>query len=124
MRSVLRLGLLALAIALATVFLGWWSVPTIGVLWGVVARRGTHPGFMAAGAATLAWTALLFLVAVQGPMWDLADKVGGILAIPGWLFIFITVAFPAVLAGTAAVVGGEVREVVSWSRQQDANAEH
>ena len=108
MRSVLRLTLLALAFALATTFLGWWSVPLIGVLWGVVAKRHTRAGFTAAGAATLAWAALLLLVAVQGPMWMLAHKVGAILAIPGWLFIFITLAFPALLAGTAAVVGESV----------------
>jgi hypothetical protein len=114
MRPLLRLTLLSLAFVLATAFLGWWSVPSIGVLWGVVAKRHAHPGLTAASAAGLAWAALLVLVAVQGPMWMLADKVGAILAIPGWLFIFVTLAFPALLAGTAAVVGETASRVLEF----------
>ena len=112
MRFALKLALLALAFALGSAFLGWWSVPAIGVLWGAVAKRNAYPGLTAASAAGLAWAGLLLLVAVRGPMWILADKVGAILAIPGWLFIFITLAFPTLLAGTAAVVGEATSNVM------------
>jgi len=124
MRFALKLALLALAFALGTAFLGWWSVPAIGVLWGAAAKRHAYPGLTAASAAGLAWAGLLLLVAVQGPMWILADKVGAVLAIPGWLFIFITLAFPALLAGAAAVVGEGARELLSWRRRDYVNAEH
>jgi hypothetical protein len=63
---------------------------------------------MAAAAAVLAWAALLVIAAVRGPLWTLAIKVGAVLALPGWLFLLVTLAFPAILAGAAAVVGSLV----------------
>ena len=102
MRALLRVGLLALAIALGTACMGWWVVPAIGALWGLLAPRQSKASLTASAAAALAWVGLLVVVAIRGPMLDLADQVGGILAIPGWLFILVTVAFPAILAGSAA----------------------
>ena len=113
MTTAVRLSLLSVAVGLATAWLGWWAVPAIGVLWGLLAPRESQASLTVSCAAALGWAGLLVISAVRGPMWELADKVGGMLAIPGWLFVVVTVAFPAVLAGMAAVAAGAVREMVN-----------
>jgi hypothetical protein len=102
MRAILRGAMLASAFALATAFLGWWTVPAIGALWGIIAPRGTRAGTTAALAATTGWLALLVVAALRGPAWELAAKVGGVLALPGWAFVVLTLVYPALLAGLAA----------------------
>jgi hypothetical protein len=93
--------LLAVAMAVGTWWLGWWAVPVIGAAWGV-ARYGQHSAWTAAVAAALAWVLLLGLLALRGPVGDLARIVGGALTLPGWVLVLATVVFPAALAGTAA----------------------
>ncbi len=110
--AALRLVVLAVAVGLATVWLGWWVMPVIGALWGLLAPRESKASLTVFSAAALAWFGLLVIASVRGPVWVLADKVGGILAIPGWLFAAVTVVFPAVLTGVAAVASGAIREMV------------
>ena len=110
MRAFLRITLLALAFALATAMFGWWTVPLLGAVWGGVASPSTRPASTAGGAAALGWVLLLVATAMQGPVWVLARRVGGVMALPGWLFLVLTVAFAALLAGSAAgVVFGVLR---------------
>jgi hypothetical protein len=104
MRASLRVGLLAPAFALATAVFGWWTVPLLGAVWGGVAAATSRPAVTAGTAAGLGWLLLLAYTALQGPVWVLAQKVGGVLALPGWLFAVLTVAFGALLGGSAAVV--------------------
>jgi hypothetical protein len=94
--------MLALAFALATAVFGWWAVPLLGAVWGGVAASTSRPAVAAGTAAGLGWILLLALTALQGPVWVLAQKAGGVLALPGWLFAVLTVGFAAALAGSAA----------------------
>lgn len=93
--------LLAVAMAVGTWWLGWWAVPIIGAAWGV-ARYGQYSAWTAAVAAGLSWMLVLGLVALRGPVGDLARIVGGALTLPGWVLVLAVVVFPAALAGTAA----------------------
>jgi len=102
MRAILRGAMLALAFALATAVLGWWTVPAIGALWGIIAPRETRVGTTAALAAASGWLALLIVAVLHGPVWELAAKVGGVMALPGWAFVGLTLVYPALLAGLAA----------------------
>jgi hypothetical protein len=104
MRAFLRVVLLALAVALATATFGWWAVPLLGAVWGGVASPGTRPASTAGAAACLGWVLLLGVTAIQGPVWVVAQRVGGVMALPGWLFAVLTVAFAALLGGSAAVM--------------------
>ncbi len=104
MRPALRVALLAVAVALATATFGWWMVPLLGAVWGGVAGRGTRPALTMGAAAGLGWLFLLLWTATQGPVWLLADKVGGALALPGWLFVVLTVGFAVLLGGSAAAL--------------------
>lgn len=100
----LRIGLLSLAVALATAVLGWWSVPVLGAVWGGIAGRTTRPALTASASAGIGWILLLLWTATQGPVWDLAQKIGGVMSLPGWMFAVITIGFPMLLAGLAAGV--------------------
>ena len=102
LRTALQIALLALAFALATTTLGWWTVPVLGGVWGVVAAPWERPGRVAALAAGLAWAVLLVWGMLTAPSLLLAGKVGGVMGVPGAVLIAATVALPVVLAGTAA----------------------
>ncbi len=109
MRAFLRITLLAIAFALATATFGWWMVPVLGAAWGAVASPGTRPTFTASAAACLGWVLLLAWTATQGPAWVVAQRVGGVMGLPGWLFVVLTAAYAALLGGSAAgVVFGAV----------------
>jgi hypothetical protein len=104
MRALLRITLLGGAFALATAVFGWWMVPLLGAVWGGVAVPGTRPASTAGGAAALGWVLLIVVTATQGPTWVVAQRVGGVMALPGWLLVVVTVAFAALLGGSAAAV--------------------
>lgn len=108
MRRTARFVLLAAAFALGTWVLGWWAILAVGVLWGWVARRTSAPARTAMGAAVLGWAALLGWTAVQGPVWVVAQRVGPILFLPGWLFVVLTLIFPGILAVLATEVGSGI----------------
>lgn len=109
MRPAIVGVLLALAFALATVWLGWWAVPLIGAIWGAFKASGERPGPSTAAAAAAGWALLLLWRATQGPIVELADKVGAILRLPGVGFMALTLAFAALLAGSAAGLAAVAR---------------
>ena len=109
--------LLALVTALATVFAGWWTVPVIAAIWTLVApRRGSV--LSAALGAAVAWAALLAIAARSGPVAALADLMGQILNASAAAVIALTVAYGALLAGSAALVAQSVRPAAT--RRPDA----
>lgn len=103
-RALLRLMLLGVAFAIATVFVNWWAVPIIGALWGLVAARGSQPVLTAGVSAGLGWGGLLAIMAFRGPVGAVATKVGGVMGISGWMLVAGTLAFAALLAASAAGV--------------------
>ncbi len=110
-RYVARVIVIALVCALTTKWLGWWSVPLVGVTYGVTDRSARMHGTIAAAGAALGWLAILGAETARGAnMRVVAEQVGAVLSVPGFVFALITLAFAAVLAGTAAVLGvGSVR---------------
>jgi hypothetical protein len=109
MRAVMRVTILLVAFALATLALSWWTIPIIGGLWGLVAAKETWPVTTAAAAAGLSWAVLLAWAAVGSPVFDLGNKVGAVMGLPGWGVFAITLLFPMVLAGSATVLAGSLR---------------
>ena len=57
----------------------------------------------------LGWVALLVWGSTIGPVGNLADTVGGVMALPGAAVLLITLLFPAVLAGAAGALSAAVR---------------
>jgi hypothetical protein len=104
----------ASVVALGT-FAAGWLVP---VAWGVVVGifwAGDRPGRKAAAASALAWALLLIAIAAAGfPIAVLASRLAGALGVPSPALVAVTVLFPAVLSGCAAVLAGEL---VTWTRR-------
>ncbi len=99
---LLRVVLLALAFAIATVLIGWWGVPLTGAAWGVLGRLAPRSALVASASAVLAWSGLLLWGAARAPVASLASTVGGALGVPGAALVVLTLAFAAIVAWSAA----------------------
>jgi hypothetical protein len=115
-RSALRVVLLALAFAIATLVLGWWTVPVIGAAWGLVDREDRAAAMIAASAAVLGWGALLLWDASYAAFGTLARRMGGVFSAPAAVVVIATLLLAAALAWGAAVLGG-----AAWPRPQRRN---
>lgn len=107
MRYVVRLLMLALAVALATWVLGWIAVPLVAVAWGALAGREDGPVEATIGTLT-AWMALLAAAAFAGGAGTVARTLGGVVGIPALVLPAVTLIFGAAMAWSAAVVGREL----------------
>lgn len=112
MRTLLRIAPLTFAFALATVSLSWWSVPVLGAVWGALGPRSSRRALTAAIAAGLGWALLLSWAATQGPVGELAARVGPVFGLPLLGFVGLTLVFPMLLAWSAGTVVEELRKGV------------
>ncbi|MBV9878932.1 MAG: hypothetical protein JO180_00470 [Gemmatirosa sp.] len=105
--------LLVVLFALGTFLAGWWAVPALALVWGLAAGRlARRPAASAALAAMVAWAALLVFDAGGGRLGALGDLFGAIAKLPAPVFFALTLAFPALLAWSAAALGASV-----WPRR-------
>ena len=111
MTWAIRLILLAGAFIAATLAFGWWGVVLAAASWGVLARARRASALESGLAAIVAWGVLLLGDAVRGPVGALATIIGGALQIRPVSVYVVTLAFPALLALTAAVVA---RSLALW----------
>ena len=108
MRRIAALLLLTLAFALAST-LGWWGVPAVAALWGLLRPRVARPILSAVVAAMLGWSAWLALGFARD--WDamvrMGTRVGGVLRLPLPLpsLLLLTLVFAGLLAWSAAALG-------------------
>ena len=100
MRRVLRAILLALVMGVTTMGAGWWTVPLVAAIWTRVLPRAAVR--TAAAGAALGWAGLLGWTVWQAPVGPLIQRVSSILMLPSWGLVALTLAFPALLAATAA----------------------
>lgn len=109
MRRWLSFAVLTAAFALAT-RLGWWAVPVVAALWGVLKPAVDAPAATAALAAGLAWALWLLGSWQTDPdaMGILATRLGGVMSVPPAVLILLTIALGAVLAWSAAALAGTV----------------
>jgi len=106
--------LLVILIALGTVIVGWWTVPVIAAVYGLVFPEKKH-WLGTALAGLVAWGVLLDITWFQGPVLELAGKVGGVFSLPAPAFIALTLIFPALLAGSAGELTAAVRRLATRS---------
>ena len=104
MTWLIRMLLLAGAFAAATLAVGWWGVTVVAASWGVIARGRRASALESGLAAPCAWGALLGVDAARGPVAGLAAIVGSILQVRSVSVYVVTLAFPALLALTSAIV--------------------
>lgn len=103
---------LAAVMASGTALIGWWAVPALGLTYGV--WRGSKAAPLAAsGAAAMGWGILMAFNWVLGPTIALSELLSSVLGVPVWVLPLVTLAFPALLAGTSATVGSALRTIFS-----------
>lgn len=87
--------------AAGTWFGGWWAVPLVGALLGVVRRKDPAAALLAGLAAVVAWAALLAAVTAKavGPV---LPTIGPVLRLDPTRLIVVTLGFAAILAMSAA----------------------
>ena len=112
--------LLVVLIALGTVIVGWWTVPVIAAAYGLVFPDKRH-WLSTALAGVVAWGVLLDITWFQGPVLELAGKVGGILSLPAPAFIALTLIFPALLAGSAGELTAAARRLATTGRKRSSS---
>ncbi len=94
----------ALLVGAATWAMGWWAVVPIAAVaaWFLRDVRGAV-GSITVGAA-LGWALLLGIDAMGGRLGALTTALAGTLSAPAPAVVFVTLAFPALLAWSAATL--------------------
>ena len=94
--------LLVALYVVGTVLFGWWAVPVVGAIGGLLLHRRNSP-FLAGGAlALVAWAGLLMYANLRGaPIPEFARDLGGILELPGWGLYATSLVFAGLLGGAA-----------------------
>ena len=106
----------ALAVATLTWAFGWWGVVVTALVAGIVLqRRGA--AWLVALSAIVAWGVLLAADTLGGRFASLATSVAGVLRVPVVALLVVTLLFDALLAWSAAVVGGEIGRLAHSKRQ-------
>ena len=105
----------ATAIASLTWLIGWWGVLLAALIIGYVFRAEGGGGWRIALAAALSWGALLLIDVLGGPFGILSHRLGGVMKLPPIVLVLVTIAFPALLAWSAATV------VAALSRRSEAS---
>lgn len=108
MRAVANLIALILTLSIATVVLGWWSVPVVAGVWTLAARRRAAVIYASfAGAA--AWGSMLLVIARVGPVGAVDGLLAQIMHVPQHALIELTMLYGALLAGSAALLAQAIR---------------
>jgi hypothetical protein len=100
-----------------TWLLGWWGVLLEASIVGFVFYREGGGGWRVALAAAAAWGALLAADAAGGSLGTVARTLAGVLRVPGLVLVLLTLAFPALLAWSAATVVAGARQLVTARRR-------
>ena len=108
MRNTIRFILLAELFAVATYALGWWTVPIVALLWSLFSPDANRAA-VAGLAAAAGWASLLLLDAVRGQVGTMATSLGGVMGVPGFVLLLLTLVFPALLAWSAGRIVSSLR---------------
>jgi hypothetical protein len=98
-----RLVLIAVAIALATVALGWLGVVLASVVFAAIDRGRPSAPSETAIAAAIGWAGLL-LLATGSSLPAAAHTLGGAMGLPGIALVITTIVFPALVAWSSAAI--------------------
>ena len=103
MRRLLFLAAATAAMATCTWVVAWWMVPVVAAVFGWVRRDDAATPLLAGLAGFVAWGALL-LVAGAGPEASVMNAVGRAMQVGPRALVGLTLAYPALLAASAAGV--------------------
>ena len=122
--GVYRFILLVLAMMLATFVLGWPGVPIVATAFAGV-DRGVRVPWEMARAAAVAWAMLLVIhllpsAFASGPGLSMVRTVAGAMGMPAVVPLIVTIAFPGLLAWSAATVMVAILHLLGRPRRVEA----
>jgi hypothetical protein len=117
---MILLLLAMIAVAALTWLIGWWGVLLAAVAAGAATHSRRGSAWRIALGAALAWALLLLLDARAGALGTLSRALAGVIGVPALVLVLSTLAFPAVLAWSAATLAIAVRR--QWSRYVGARS--
>lgn len=92
--------------------IGWWALPVIGLVLGIVGARRPLVAVQIGAAALAAWGILFAWVALHGDLRTFLESLALSMKLkPGQLVSAVT-ALPAMLAGPAAGLGSGLRNLL------------
>lgn len=106
---LLAIVVLAAGFAAGSLVVGWWAVPLLAAVFGMVAPVRVRPVTSAVIAAVLAWGAWLAADASFPAFTRLASRLTGTVSAPLPVLIAVTLIHGAALAGGAAVLTSSFR---------------
>ena len=95
---------LLIALVLGSYAFDWLAVPVIAAAFAWIRRDDQLVPAMAVIAGAASWMALLAWQSMTGSVMQVANVVGEAMQVGGGALIALTIAFPALLAGSAAGV--------------------
>lgn len=102
-RALWFLGVTA-AMATLTWVVAWWMVPVVAAVWAYARRGDVAVPLLAGLAAIVAWGLLLALSASAAPAGSVLRSVGAAMQVGAGPLLVLTLAFPALLASSAAAL--------------------
>ncbi|HKS06696.1 MAG TPA: hypothetical protein VJR92_10320 [Gemmatimonadaceae bacterium] len=115
MRAVANLIAFTLTLIITTVFVGWWTVPVVAFVWTLATPRRAAVIY-AAFAGAMAWGALLSWMSRTAPIGAVDSLMAQIMDVPQRSIVMLTLAYAALLAGSAALVAQSIRPPVRTPR--------
>ena len=106
--------------ALVTATGGWLAVPVTAAVWSTIASAERRRELRLALAASASWALLLAWTSADAGTARLLTLLGGIFGVPGWAFVLLTLAVPALLAWSAAVVTSAASSAIVARRARRA----
>lgn len=98
------LATLVLAMAIATYGFGWLGVPACAAAWAWIRRTDGAVPLLATVAGGVAWGALLLVSVGTADVGRVADVAGAAMQVGPLALKVLTIAFPALVAGSVAGV--------------------
>jgi hypothetical protein len=95
---------LLLALTLGTYAFDWMAVPVIAAAFAWIRREDAAVPLLASLAGAASWMALLGMQSMTGSVSEVAQVVGAAMRVGAAPLFVLTIAFPALLAGSAAGV--------------------
>lgn len=106
--------------ALVTATGGWVAVPVTAAVWSTLATAEQRRELRLALAASASWALLLLWTTGGDGTGKLLALLGAVFGVPGWAFVLLTLAVPALLAWSAAVVTNAISSEIAARRARRA----
>lgn len=95
---------LLVALVLGTYAFDWLAVPVLAAAFAWIRREDASVPLLASVAGAASWMLLLVWQSMSGSVLEVARVVGEAMQVGGGPLVALTIAFPALLAGSAAGV--------------------